>query len=329
MGSVDVEPLYSYHPESASDYFADPYAFWRAIPFGTEGPSEFFTRSLGTTLRFDNVPEEAQSEILRKHPFKWGMDYYSNALPNTDLLSICVKNIPAHWSTVLKIPGLEVDPKDPNVWYVWQEGLTEVLGYYFYNTTNRQLTSIADIARRVTGKKVKFYFYGEEYEKASQRFLKLLKPPDDYYAFILANPRSLRNIVGSAHELGHAACDEHNPDRFEQILQQTDYEEQAAPFDSRLEAINATVMTDEDRNKAVDEYNKDYEASPAYRTLMGVEMILEYETWKETLPIMEAAGLLPVFENHEEELLNYIFWAIKTRMAPPDSNGPVVAPMPE
>jgi len=316
MDGGDLESLYSYHPESSSDYFDDPFAFWKSIPFGEDKPSEFFMRPLGTTLGLGSVPAEARAQVLERHPIQVGTDYHVTELPNSDLLSITVKTVPTDNPTILQIPGLVVDSARPDLTYPWQTGLTEALGYYFYNTTNKLLTSFEDIARNVTEKAVRFYFYGPGFEQLESLYVKIPKFQGDYYAIILANPKSISNILGRSHEFGHVVWDENYPTREQKLLNESGFENQIVEFVSRSEDISATSMTDEARNSANSQLNKDYYASKAYRSLKGVEMMIEYEAWKKTLPLMKSEGLMPIFEGHSEELLHYIFWTIKTRMYP-------------
>ena len=306
---------------AGKDYFKAPFSFWEKVPYGNSGKPEYFTKNLGRKLRAENWPDTLKDQIFKIHPFKWGMDYYSTNLPNSDLMTVTVVNIPSHSTHYLELPGLNENEQGTKTFFGWQEGMTEMLGYYFYDSKSQELISVQDFAKKKTGKRVRFFLYSDELEgKLSARVTKLTdkQQGDEYYAVCIANPSNLSDVLGLIHEIGHIELMEKSPSREDELTTRGNFKVDLERWEKKRQEIIQDPLTrrqDEDLlTEMLESFSQSFLKSDTYGKKMGAEMAYELDTWIVTLFLLDELGIRKVFERKPKELLEYIYSTIKSRM---------------
>ncbi|MBD3280541.1 hypothetical protein GF389_03390 [Candidatus Dojkabacteria bacterium] len=299
----------------------NPIKIYEDVPYGDSRP-DTYTSPLDRKLAMDHLDPDTKRMVTQRHPFVWGMDYYSASLDGNGTHSVTVTNNLGFNRNLVSIEGLEgPNPDNPNVYYSWQSGLTRVLDYYFH-TPEGGLNSILGTVRAITNKEVELYYYDPS--KAQDESAKVAKLKrnngQEYYAVFIHNPKTLGDIVAMVHELGHIVAGETQRDNYTQMYQDL---QEDPDWISAVETFNNTVEAWGDEKPTAEQRSALYRTfygSVGFRKKQDIEMIIEVDAWSAAIELIHQLGITHAVDPSSDDFTNYMWWAIKTRI--PDLSEP-------
>ncbi|MFA6004881.1 MAG: hypothetical protein WC775_00145 [Patescibacteria group bacterium] len=313
MSSVDFREFHRHKAEPTERYFQNPYMFWRDFHYGaTRQPSPFVTDALPASLSMKGLSTELKQEIARLHDPQQGTTIHTAILPNY-MRAITIVNTYGSPFGNSFIPGLrpKSDPrKEP-----WEYGLTKADAYYFAPHNELPLVSLHDLARSCSDVPISVYLYGDMYPHQTSQALYLEDPQKGwYYAVLTHAPRNLSHILSALHEIGHVALDAQDASRWDELLAIAGISNVVKEYDEKWDRISNSNLSILAKRDSLMNLMAQFRQSDAGMRKMGAEMIYEYEVWGATIPLLEQCGMLEVFKDAPKTLIDFIFWAIKTRL---------------
>lgn len=293
----------------------NPLLVWKNVPYGNAEPSAYFTERLNTTNGLRQPHQEIMDIVSRKYPFKWGMDYWSTNLDSDGSISITISNNLGFNKDLTRVEGLEAEPGNPNMFHHWQRGLTRIVDYYIYSPTCG-LQSVRDVMQRLTQREVEIYFFDpQEGKDVSPKAIKLnRRNGQEYFAVFVHNPCSRADVLHLLHEFGHVVAMVKTQQLYDNLAAELGADDD---WISAAKEYDATMASWGNREPTPSELQKLYTrfySSVGFAKRQDLGMIIEVDAWVETLELIKLFGLECALKFDSEELINYMWWAIKTRI---------------
>ncbi len=279
------------------EYFSKgPYKFWENYTSGEmESNNPLVHDLVNVFIGDESMPPKLKEKLVGEKPPEWGTYYSIKDIPQSDYMIATSTKLPSHGTG-------------------WQQGLTRVKGYYFYNKKTQETISLEDVAKQVTNSRVKFFFYDEELEERSERVFERRDEEGKFWAVCIFNPRNLLHVLGAIHEIGHINMEENFRPIDREIGVKANFHRELARVTARQKEVEKSGLPEEEIKQALLKLEKEFASSKANERMMGAVMAKEYEVWLSTFKILGKTGLANIFEKYPKELEEHVIFSIKTRI---------------
>lgn len=291
---------------AGSEYYNDPVKFWNGIPLG-KGREMGMGKPQKRTMGLMEMDERLRLEVMLRHPFRWGMDYFNcRLMPGWESM-VVTRSV--GFGEMMSVPGL---CEDGGV-YSWQEDMMEAEGYYLFETGSGNKINVLDGVEKYIGNQIRVYLLDDRFRNKSDKFWPLKGRGGDYFAITTFNPNCQRDILALMHELGHAFLLGSDPNQSERTMEESGSLPEYNEFERRILSLEEKQLPVEEEYDRAEALFKWFRRTDGYWRMIGAHMKLELETWIATWQLVDELGLTRMFPN-KIALQNYIYWCIKTRL---------------
>lgn len=289
-----------------SEYYNDPVRFWNGTSLG-KGRERGMGKSQKRTIGLMEADERLRLEVMARHPFRWGMDYFNCRLMSGWKSTVVTRSV--GFGSYMMIPGLSEDGTINS----WQEDMMEAEGYYLFETGSGIKTNVLDGVKKYIGNQIRVYLLDDRFRNRSDKFWCLYDDGREYYAITTFNPNCQRDVLALMHELGHAFLLENDPSQRERIMDESGSLPEYNQFEREILFLEELDLPAEEEYGRVEALFKWFRRTGGYRRMVGAYMKLELETWIATWQLIDQIGLNGLFPDRKN-LHNYICWCIRTRL---------------
>ncbi len=294
----------------------DPLKRYAEVPHGKSSPAAY-KQLLPRELIMAHLDEAHRQRVVQEHPFSWGMDYYSMELAAGEAHTVTVTRNLGFNKSIVQLEGLELE--QPNISYHWQMGLTPVLDYYFL-TPNTGLRSINETIKTLTNKEVLLYFYDPvvAFDVTPQCVTLKRENGQQYFVVLMHNPKTLADVVGMVHELGHIADEEKNGHIYDKMWENLQFNND---WNDAVDRYYRTIDSWGDRDATAEELaelNSNYYSSRGYKNHQAIIIQQELNTWQAARELIYKLDLAHVIDIESEDFNDFMWWSIKTRIPYPE-----------